>query len=92
MLQTKSQSFRQGLRGWWIKAPFPDKSPDKIGAGPMNPRYIPDKSGQAGQAGTTSGLASMRDLIVDVRINETLSMHSQPPKSPTPLAPLVRGE
>ena len=26
MLQTKSQSFRQGLRGWWIKAPFPDES------------------------------------------------------------------
>ena len=71
MLQTKSQSFRQGLRGWLLKAPFPDES---------------------GQAGTTSGLASMRDLIVDVRINETLSMHSQPPKSPTPLAPLVKGE
>ena len=27
--------------------------------------------------------------IVDVRINETLSIHSQPPKSPTPL---IRGE
>ena len=32
MLQTKSQSFRQALRGWLLKAPY----------------RFPDESGQAG--------------------------------------------